>query len=351
MSFYDWGWAPRPSLTALRHQAKREAEQLRKKGRTLEPVVIAGRAITRTFWGNAWCKNLERYSDFANRLPRGRSYVRNGLVLHLAIEPGTIDALVRGSSLYETSVAITPVARKRWKAMCAELAGSIDSVVELLQGRISAAVMDRLCREGTGLFPTPSEIRLECSCPDFASMCKHVAAVLYGIGARLDERPELLFTLRQIDAGDLIASADGTASLTKRRPRADRLLERADLSELFGLDMTTASETVTDAPSRNRTPPARPAKASVKKAHGRKTPTSKPSAKSAKSAKKAKKAKKATAVRKRPRRRRMGTTWSTNSSRPEGSTAGMMLNPSAAPLTNQSSMASATCSGVPVKVR
>jgi uncharacterized Zn finger protein len=212
-------------------------------------VVIAGRAITRTFWGNAWCKNLEGYSDFANRLPRGRSYVRNGLVLHLAIKPGTIEGLVRGSSLYKTTVVITPISSKRWKSICTDLAGGIDSLVELLQGRFSAAVMDRICRQGTGLFPTPAEIRLDCSCPDYASMCKHVAAMLYGIGARLDERPELLFTLRQADASDLIAKADGNATLAKRGPRKDRVLARADLSELFGLEMATQDETAAAAPS------------------------------------------------------------------------------------------------------
>jgi uncharacterized Zn finger protein len=287
VSFYDWGWEPRPSATALRHAAKREAEKLGKKGRVLEPVVIAGRAITRTFWGNAWCKNLEGYSDFANRLSRGRSYVRNGLVLHLAIKPGTIEALVRGSSLYKTTVAITPISSKRWKSICADLAGGIDSLVELLQGRFSAAVMDRICRQGTGLFPTPAEIRLDCSCPDYASMCKHVAAVLYGIGARLDERPEMLFALRQADASDLIANADGNATLARRGPRKNRVLARADLSELFGLEMATQDET----------PPAAPGGAPGRLAPGRRKKkeeaTTAKKARKTKETKKAKKAKKA----------------------------------------------------------
>ena len=288
MSFYDWSWAPRPSASALREAAKREAEKLRKKGRVLEPVVIVGRAITRTFWGTAWCRNLERYSDFANRLPRGRSYVRNGLVLHLAITPGGIEALVRGSSLYKTTVTISRISSRQWKTICADLAGAIDSLVELLQGRFSAAVMDRICRQGSGLFPTPAEIRLDCSCPDYASMCKHVAAVLYGIGARLDQKPELLFTLRQVNAGDLIATADGKAALGTRRPRQDRLLVRADLSELFGLEMASASGTAADELPGNRKPPA-----FGRKARGKKNP------KTVAKAKGAKRTKRATGVRKR----------------------------------------------------
>jgi uncharacterized Zn finger protein len=290
MPFSGWGWPPRLSVTALRHAASGEAEKLRMEGRTLEPVEIAGRAITRTFWGNAWCKNLERYGDFANRLPRGRSYVRNGLVLHLAIEPGTIAALVRGSSLYQTRVAIAPISRRPWKSICSDLAGSVDSLVELLQGRFSAAVMDRICREGTGLFPSPAEIAFDCSCPDSASMCKHVAAVLYGIGARLDQRPELLFTLRQVDAGDLIATADTGATLTRRAPRQDRLLVSANLSELFGLDIATESGTRRRAPRRRRRPPTRGnttgrTKAGDNKVRGRKSPKEVAKARKAKKAK------------------------------------------------------------------
>lgn len=150
--------------------------------------------------------------------------------------------LVRGSSLYETTIGIEPVRKKPWKSICTDLAGSIDSLVELLEGRFSAAVMDRICRPGAGLFPSPAEIRFECSCPDFASMCKHVAAVLYGIGARLDERPELLFTLRRVDASEIVAKADGTGPLATGKPRKGRVLAGADVSELFGLEMETGDQ-------------------------------------------------------------------------------------------------------------
>ncbi len=182
MSRY-WEWPPYVPVAERRREVERENASLRAKGRTLAPVVIDGRKITRTFWGTAWCKNLESYSDYENRLPRGRTYVRQRRVLHLEIAAGSVKALVRGSSLYEVTIGIAPVPQTRWRSICSDSAGAIDSLVELLQGEFSTGVMERLCRQQNGLFPTPGEITLECSCPDWASMCKHVAAVLYGNGA------------------------------------------------------------------------------------------------------------------------------------------------------------------------
>ena len=170
--------------------------KLRKKGQSVSPVIIEGRAIVKTFWGRAWCENLERYSDFANRLPRGRTYVRNGSVIDLQIAPGEIKALVSGSEIYKVAVKVSPVSKARWQSICTDCAGAVDSLIELLQGRFSKGVMERVCRQKSGLFPSPDEIKLSCSCPDGADMCKHVAAALYGVGARFDEKPRLLFTLR-----------------------------------------------------------------------------------------------------------------------------------------------------------
>src|SRR5688572_26111643 len=237
MSF-GWGqWPPYVRVADRRRHAQHEMAKLRKKGVAIAPVVVEGRTITRTFWGTAWCRNLESYSDFESRLTRGRSYVRNGLVIHLEIASGKVKAFVRGTSTYEVVVNISPVPKQRWRSICKESAGAIDSLVELLQGRFSKAVMDRICRQNSGLFPSPREIEFSCSCPDFASMCKHVAAVLYGVGARLDEQPELLFRLRDVSEHDLIASADAGMSLSKRRPSRARVLEGANLSELFGLQL------------------------------------------------------------------------------------------------------------------
>ena len=201
------------------------------------PVVVEGRAIAKTFWGQAWCDNLERYSDFANRLPRGRTYVRNGSVVDLHIAPGAVRAMVAGSDLYRIEVNVAPVPSARWRAVCRDCAGAIDSVVELLQGRFSKGVMTRLCQERTGLFPSPGEIEFTCSCPDWASMCKHVAAVLYGIGARLDEQPELLFALRKVDQQDLITRAGKGLARPGKGPKARKVLDAGDLSEMFGIEI------------------------------------------------------------------------------------------------------------------
>ena len=208
MGYYDsYGWRPYVSAAERRRTAEREMQKLKKTGHPASPVKIEGREIARSFWGKAWCDNLEHYSDYANRLPRGRTYARNGSVLDLQVAPGEVKALVSGSMLYRVTVKVSPVAKTRWTSICADCGGAIDSLVELLQGRFSRGVMDRICRQKTGLFPTPGEIKFTCSCPDWASMCKHVAAVLYGVGARLDEQPELIFTLRKVDANDLIAKA------------------------------------------------------------------------------------------------------------------------------------------------
>ena len=239
MYYYDW--QPYVPVAARRRQAARELAALRKKGHQASPVIVEGRAIARTFWGKAWCDNLERYSDFANRLPRGRTYVRNGSVVDLQIAPGAVTALVSGSEVYTIHVKVTGVTKPRWSAVCKDCAGAIDSLVELLQGRFSRSVMERICHEKTGLFPSPAEIVFTCSCPDMASMCKHVAAVLYGIGARLDENPDLLFTLRKVNGQDLVARAGKDLPRAGKRPAAGKVLETGDLSEIFGIEMAQAA--------------------------------------------------------------------------------------------------------------
>jgi uncharacterized Zn finger protein len=235
MGFY--GWRPYVSVAQRRRKAAGEMAKLKKKGQPVSPVVVEGRTIVKTFWGKAWCDNLERYSDFENRLPRGRTYVRNGSVIDLQIAPGEIKALVSGSEIYKVKVRVAPVAKARWESICKDCAGAIDSLIELLQGRFSKGVMERVCRQKTGLFPSPDEIQLSCSCPDWADMCKHVAAVLYGIGARLDQQPDLLFRLHDVDEKELIAGAGQALPLAKKAPAANKVLGGEDLSALFGLDM------------------------------------------------------------------------------------------------------------------
>lgn len=237
MSRYYEEWAPYVPVAERRRQAERAMQRLRRAGDPVAPVAIAGRVIATTFWGRAWCDNMESYRDYETRLPRGRSYVRNGSVIDLQIAPGRITALVCGSELYRITITIKETARTQWRAICTDCTGGIDSLVELLQGRFSQGVMQRLCRQEGGLFPRPSDIRFSCSCPDHASMCKHVAAVLYGVGARLDHKPELLFRLRAVDETDLVARIDTGLPLSKNGVAADKALQADDISALFGLDM------------------------------------------------------------------------------------------------------------------
>jgi uncharacterized Zn finger protein len=222
---------------------------MEKAGREVSPVEIAGRKIAATFWGDAWCRNLESYSDYSNRLPRGRTYVRNGSVIDLQIKAGRVRSLVSGSDLYEVDIKIKPLAKRRWTRIKRRCAGQIDSLVELLQGTISKGVMEIVTRKGEGLFPSPREISLNCSCPDWATMCKHVAATLYGVGARLDRVPELLFTLRGVDPVAMVEAAVDQPP-PGGKSRRGRVLESAELSSVFGIDMDDTS--AEDVPARAR---------------------------------------------------------------------------------------------------
>jgi uncharacterized Zn finger protein len=231
-------WRPYVSASERRRKAERHAAGLEKKGHTLSPVIASRGAIARTFWGKSWCGNLEAYSDYSNRLPRGRTYCRNGSVIDLKISAGAVTAQVMGSNLYQIKMTISDVPKPQWHAIGRDCSGSIDSLVELLQGRLSQAVMERICRKGVGLFPSPKEIKFQCSCPDWAAMCKHVAAVFYGIGARLDAAPDLLFLLRNVDPKDLVARAEAGLPLSsKQAPKSTKLLDASNLADVFGIEM------------------------------------------------------------------------------------------------------------------
>lgn len=273
-------WKPYVSVAERRKKAERAAARHQKKtGQTLSPVTAVRGAIAKTFWGKAWCGNLERYSDYSNRLPRGRTYVRNGSVIDLRIAAGEVSAQVMGSDLYQITVNIAAVPKTQWHALGGDCAGSIDSLVELLQGRLSQGVMERICRPQTGLFPSPKEIKFNCSCPDWAAMCKHVAAVLYGVGARLDQEPELLFTLRRVDAKDLVARAGAGLPLAKKAPAAGKMLDESKLAEIFGIEMADAVAPdlrAKAAPAKKKVPVKKSAPARKKKAAKRKAATGAP---------------------------------------------------------------------------
>ncbi len=239
-------WAPYVPVAKRRARAAREINKLRKKGTVIQPIEVQGRKIARTFWGEAWCSHLEKFSDYENRLPRGRTYVRNGSVCHLAISKSKVEAIVSGSKLYRVDISISPLSVGKWKDLRKQCAGQIGSMLELLQGRFSDNVMGIVTDQNQGLFPSPSEIKLACDCPDWAEMCKHIAAVLYGVGARLDHQPELLFLLRDVDHEELITTELDIQLATSGKGKRRRLAG-ADLSDVFGVDM---EEPVTPGPKK-----------------------------------------------------------------------------------------------------
>ena len=231
---YGGGFTDYVSVAEKKKKAEKAATKLIKSGRKISPVRIEGRKIASSFWGKAWCDHLESFSDYESRLPRGRSYVRNGSVLDLKVKKGKVTALVQGTSLYKLTVDVATLPSSKWDALCVKCAGEIGSVIELLQGKLSSSVMKTVADKKRGLFPMPKEITLQCSCPDWAEMCKHVAAALYGIGARLDKEPELLFVLRNVDYMELIDAA-ALPGKTVRKSASQKTLAGQDLSALFGI--------------------------------------------------------------------------------------------------------------------
>lgn len=238
--YYYGGWPVYVPVAERRRRALAKLKSLQKKGQRFEPVELQGRQIAATFWGNAWCDHLETYSDYENRLPRGRSYVRNGSVLDLQISTGKVIAQVSGSELYKIQIQIKPLEPRKWKTIVNTCAGKIDSLIELLQGRLSHSVMEVLTHREKGMFPSPKQISLKCSCPDWAEMCKHVAATLYGVGARLDHKPELLFVLRGVNKEDLLTAGTRMTALSKKAQANQKkrlALKGQDLSKLFDIDL------------------------------------------------------------------------------------------------------------------
>ncbi|MCP3917199.1 MAG: hypothetical protein GY711_16750 [bacterium] len=229
------GYRPYVPVARRRKQAELEAVRAKREGRPLDPVRIEGREIVTTTWGRAWYEHIESFHDFSNRLPRGRTYVRNGSVYHLAIGAGEISARVMGSSPYEQNITIAPCKPTVWKRVRRRCAGGIGSLIELLEGRISSEVMAAMTGERDGLLPDLKHVQLGCSCPDWALLCKHLAAVLYGVGARLDDRPELLFTLRGVDPAELV----DTTTLPGQAPKSRRKKPAIEgsLSSVFGIEL------------------------------------------------------------------------------------------------------------------
>lgn len=279
MSRFNDEWRPYVSVAQRRVQAMREINKLRKNGEDIQPVEIEGRTIARSFWGKGWCTHLESFGDYSNRLPRGRTYVRNGSVCHLVIRKGTVEAIVSGSDLYRVRVSISSLKKKKWNALKRHCTGKIGSLIELLQGNLSEEIMRIVVDRKDGLFPLPGEIKYECDCPDWADMCKHIAAIMYGIGARLDTQPDLLFTLRGVDHQELIA-ADAAAAAAIAGSGSQRARRRSfagkDLEGVFGVELVDSPDVATrKKTARRKTAKQKPMSATKQKKEASKPPTRK----------------------------------------------------------------------------
>lgn len=269
-SFYP----PYVSVAEKKLREQKTAQKQLKKGGKLSPVILKGKRIADTFWGKAWCENLERYSDYESRLPQGRAYVRNGSVIDLQIGKGEITAQVSGTSLYKIKIGIKPLPNKKWAAIKTACSGHIGSLIELLQGKFSKNIMEIICRKGEGMFPEPAEIELDCSCPDWADMCKHVAAVLSGVGAHLDEKPELIFLLRDLDHLELVSNAaTGVGFAGKTDMKSAGIADDA-LSDVFGIEIDngTAGQKI---PKDQKSPRKNEAKPASRKKTAKKTSSKK----------------------------------------------------------------------------
>jgi uncharacterized Zn finger protein len=288
MSYFDYyDYRPYVSVAERRRNAQKEMDKLKKTGVDIQPVVIQGMKIATSYWGKGWCDHLESFSDFANRLPRGRTYVRNGSVCHLAISKGKVEAKVSGSELYDVTVDISTLPKAKWDGLKKKCLGQIGSLLELLQGRLSESIMEVVSDRKQGLFPLPGEIEFDCSCPDYASMCKHIAAVLYGVGSRLDTRPELLFHLRGVDQEELItADAEGAIDNTLAS-KSGKQLDASDLGDIFGIDLTP---TVDEPKPSVKTKPVKKPKSTKRTASTKESKATKKAAKKRAVAKKSPKA-------------------------------------------------------------
>jgi hypothetical protein len=250
------------SVDQKRRKAAKLIETLRKKHPDIKPVCIEGRTLAKSFWGKAWCKQMDLMADHDNRLPRGRSYARNGAICHLDIRRGEVEAWISGTHMYTVRVRVKPLAPAHWERIQAACRGKIATMLDLLQGKLSKEVMAVVADPESGIFPKPDEIDYDCSCPDWAKLCKHAAAVFYGIGNRLDEEPELLFLLRHADPVELF-------SLDMDVPAADAeesALGGVDLGNLFGIELLADAGAPDDptGPEKTETPATLPEKSSAK---------------------------------------------------------------------------------------
>ena len=242
MARYSYRFPKYVSVAEKKSKAEKKIKQLKKKNPAIAPVYVKSSKLAESWWGISWNKNLESYADYSNRIGRGRSYVRHGAVLDLKIKPGKIISLVQGavSRPYTIEITIKKIKKSAWQNIIHECRGKVNSLNALLDGQLPKSMMDILTHKKGGIFPSPDEIEFNCSCPDWAYMCKHIAATLYGVGTRLDQTPALFFTLRGVKMDNLVSQAirkEADQLITKSKiNKSKRIISNADLSSTLGID-------------------------------------------------------------------------------------------------------------------
>lgn len=237
--YWNTAYYSQPQAGEIRRKSAASRKKEEKKGNILEPIIVQGRTIAKNWWGKAWCENLEQYADYESRLDRGKRYVRTGAVIDLKIQKGKITARVQGTrkTPYKVEIRISPLSEEKCQNVIQRCGKKLENVEKLMAGNFPEE-MQELFQGKDGLFPSPREISFSCSCPDWALMCKHVAATLYGVGVRLDEQPLLFFELRGIDVGrfiDVTLASKVEEMLANVGMPSARIMDEDDAKGLFGV--------------------------------------------------------------------------------------------------------------------
>ena len=236
MAYY--GFAEYVPVAEKKANALNAIKKLKEKDPNISPVIIEG-TLGKTWWSKSWNKNLESYADYSNRISRGKSYVRQHCVVDLKISKGEIFSKVQGSRIkpYDIEIKIETLTKEAMNHVLMSCQKSIESIEQLVEGKFPKGLETLICDKNEGLFPSPKAIQFSCTCPDYAVMCKHVAATLYGIGVRLEEDPLLFFELRDIDINGLIKKSieEKLENMLKHAgDKSDRTIEDDNIEDLFG---------------------------------------------------------------------------------------------------------------------
>lgn len=244
MSFYYYDYYSKPSVAEQKAEIKHKLESLLKKNPDYKPVNYTGRTIGQSFWGRSWCKQIESFADYNYRLERGRSYLRMGAIANIKISSGLVEAVVIGSRKkpYNVEISIDTLSKKKWEKIKSKCTGQISSLLSLINGELSSEIIEILCDRENGLFPTSKEIKFDCTCPDYAGCCKHIASVLYAIAVKFDEDPKLFFKLRNVDEKELL----GSVVIDKITENADSEIENVE--DVFGITFDEVEEPVIKQP-------------------------------------------------------------------------------------------------------